>query len=233
MSGPWQERLLIAARCTGGPTTLPRPLSESTAQSNSNGEGREDVLGPRIKRLALRVARESAVGHLRIQGEMLKLGITVASATIWEILHATGIGPAPRRAGPTWRQFLRIQAAGILAVDFLHVDTVTLKRLCVLLFIEDRTRRMHLGGVTINPADGWTVQQARNLAFTPGQRFADMRFLIRDRGPEFTASFDAVFPATGTRILVTAAQAPRMNVICARLAGTLRHEVPGRILIPR
>jgi hypothetical protein len=71
---------------------------------------------------------------------------------VWEILHAAGIDPAPRRSGPTWRQFLTAQAAGILAVDFLHVDTVLLRRLHVLVFIEHGTRRMHLGGVTREPS---------------------------------------------------------------------------------
>jgi putative transposase len=85
------------------------------------------------------------VGHRRIQGELAKLGIAVAPSTVWEILHAAGIDPAPRGAGPTWRQFLRTQVAGILAVDFLHVDTVMLKRLYVLVFIVHGTRRMHLG----------------------------------------------------------------------------------------
>jgi hypothetical protein len=110
---------------------------------------------------------------------------------------------APRRSGPTWRQFLRAQAAGILAVDFLHVDTVLLRRIYVLAFIEHGTRRMHLGGVTTHPTGDWTVQQARNLALTLGGRFEDIRFLIRDRGPDFTASFDAVFQAAGTRIVRT------------------------------
>jgi hypothetical protein len=106
-----------------------------------------------------------------------------------------------------------------------------LKRLYVLVFIEHGTRRMHLGGVTINPTGAWTVQQARNLALSLDQRFADIRFLIRDCGPNFTASFDAVFQATGTRILVTAIQAPRMNAICERLVDTLRREVLDRTLI--
>jgi putative transposase len=187
---------------------------------------------PGVKRLVLRLARENPLwGHRRIQGELVKLGVAVAPSTVWEILHAAGVDPAPRRAGPTWRQFLCIQAAGILAVDFLHVDTVLLKRLYVLVFIEHGTRRMHLGGVTANPTGAWTVQQARNLALTLGQRFEDTRFLIRDRGSNFTASFDAVFQAAGTRILVSAVQAPRMNAICERLVGTLRREFLDRVLI--
>ena len=102
--------------------------------------------------------------------------------------RAAGIDPAPRRSGPTWRQFLDAQAAGILAVDFLHVDTVLLRRLYVLVFIEHGSRRMHLGGVTTHPTGDWTVQQARNLALTLGERFESIRFLIRDRGSNFTAS---------------------------------------------
>src|ERR1019366_1095173 len=132
---------------------------------------------------------------------------------------------------PSWRQFLHTQAAGILAAGFLHVDIVLCKRLYVLVFTEHGTRRMHLGGVTANPAGEWTVQQARNLALSLGQRFGQIGFLIRDRGSNFTTSFDAVFQAAGTRILVSAVQAPRMNAICERLVGTLRREVLDRALI--
>ena len=101
----------------------------------------------------------------------------------------------------------------------------------MLVFIEHGTRRMRLGGVTANPTGDWTVQQARNLALTLGERFEDIRFVIRDRGSNFTASFDAVFQAAGTRILRTAVQAPRMNAICERLVGTLRRELLDRVLI--
>ena len=101
----------------------------------------------------------------------------------------------------------------------------------VLVFVEHGSRRMHLGGGTTHPTGDWTVQQARNLALTLGERFEDIWFLIRDRGSNFTASFDAVFQAAGTRILRTAVQAPRMNAICERLVGTLRRELMDRVLI--
>jgi len=150
---------------------------------------------------------------------------------VYEILRVAGIGPAPRRTGPTWRQFLHAQATGLLAVAFLHVDTVLLKRLHVLVFIEHGTRRMHLGSVTANPTAEWTVQQARNLALSLGERLEGVKFVIRDRGSNFTQSFDAVFQANGTRILRTAVQAPRMKATCERLVGTVRRELLDRVLI--
>ena len=117
---------------------------------------------PGITRLIVRLAQENPLwGHRRIHGELTKLGVTVAPSTVWEILRAAGIDPAPRRASPTWRQFLHAQAAGIVAADFLHVDTVLLRKLHVLVFIEHGTRQMHLGGITASPTGEWTVQQER------------------------------------------------------------------------
>ena len=193
---------------------------------------RAKAIVPGIARLVVRLAKENPLwGHRRIHGELIKLGVTIAPSTVREILHAAGIDPAPRRPGPGWREFLHAQAAGIVAVDFLHVDTVLLRRLYALVFIGHGTRRMHLGGVTAKPAGEWTVQQARNLALSFGERFGNIKFLIRDRGSNFTASFDAVFQAAGTRVLRTAVQAPRMNAICERLVGTLRRELLDRVLI--
>jgi putative transposase len=183
---------------------------------------------PGIARLVVRLAKENPLrGHRRIHGVLMKPGVTVAVSTVREILHAAGTDPAPRRSVPGWREFLHAQAAGIVAVDFLHVDTVLLRRLHVLVSIEHGSHRMHLGGVTANPTGDWTAQQARKLALSLGERFEDIRFLIRDRGSNFTASFDAA----GTRIMRTAVQAPRMNAICERLAGTLRRELLDRVLI--
>ncbi len=148
-----------------------RKLATSKYDTSSQRKPGRPPIVQSVARLVVRLARENPLwGYRRIHGEVTKLGVTVAPSTVWEILRAAGTGPAPRRSGPAWRQFLHAQAAGTLAVDFLHVDTVFLRRLYVLVFIEHGTRRMHLGGVTSSPTGEWTVQQARNLALSPGER---------------------------------------------------------------
>lgn len=187
---------------------------------------------PGIARLVVRLARENPLrGHRRIRGELVKLGVAVAPSTVGEILHAAGIDPVPRRSGPTWRQFLHAQAAGILAVDFLHVDTVLLKRIYVLVFIERGTRRLHVAGVTACPTGAWAVQQARNLAMDLGDRLGTLKFLIHDRDPVFTTAFGEVLRSEGLRIITTLPKTPRMNAICERVIGTLRRELLDRTLI--
>jgi putative transposase len=139
-------------------------------------------------------------------------------------LTAAGIDPAPRRSGPTWRQFLATQAHAILTVDFAHVDTILLRRLYVLVVIEHGRRRVHLGGVTAHPTGVWVTQQARNLLIDLGDRAEQVRFLIRDRDAKFFAAFDAVFAGADIRILRTPIRAPSANAIAERFIGTLRRE---------
>jgi transposase InsO family protein len=185
-----------------------------------------------VRKLILQMARDNpGWGHRRIQGELACLGHQVAPSTVWEILHTAGIGPAPRRSGPTWRQFLSAQAHGIIACDFFTVDTVTLRRLYVLVFIEHGTRRLHVAGITAKPTGTWVAQQGRNLAMELGARMDALRFLVRDRDTKFITAFDEVFRAGGVRIIKTPPQAPRANAICERVVGTLRREVLDQVLI--
>jgi transposase InsO family protein len=147
------------------------------------------------------------------------------------ILHDAGIDPAPRRTGPTWRQFLTAQACGILALGFVHVDTVLLKRVYAQILIEHGTRRVHLLGVSANPDGAWTAQAARNLVMDLGERANRFKFVIRDRGGQFTSDFDAVLADAGIRVIKSPPQAPRANAVCERMIGTLRRELFDQILI--
>jgi putative transposase len=114
-------------------------------------------------------------------------------------------------------------AAGIVACDFLTVDTVFLQRLYVLFFIQLDTRRVHLAGVTANPTGAWVAQQARNLLGALDEE-AGLRFLLRGRDSKFTWAFDDLWCAVGAKVIRTPIQAPNANAVAERWVGTVRRE---------
>jgi putative transposase len=132
---------------------------------------------------------------------------------VWEILIKAGIDPAPRWTGRTWAQFLRAQAEAIIAIDFFTVDLLNGAQVYCLAVIEHASRRVHVLGVTGNPAAGWVTQQARNLLMDLDDHAEKIKFLIRDRDSKFVAAFDAVFQSAGIRIIRSPVRAPRANAI--------------------
>jgi transposase InsO family protein len=184
----------------------------------------------RVRELVLRFARENpGWGYPRIAGELLKLGLRVSPSTIRRILLANRLRPAPRRSGPSWREFLRQQAASMLACDFFTVETISLRRFYVLFFIELESRRVHLAGCTTNPTGAWVTQQARNLSFTG--IFGRIRFLIHDRDSKFSGAFDEIFRSEGITVIETPIRAPQANAYAERFVRTVRAECLDWLLI--
>jgi transposase InsO family protein len=157
------------------------------------------------------------------QGECRKLGLGVAATTVKKVLRAAGLEPAPRRDGPIWSEFLHAQADGILACDFFTVETVFLRTLYVLFFIEVGSRRLHVTSSTRNPSGEFVAQQARNMAMDGG--LEQVAFLIRDRDAKYTRAFDEVFISEGARVIRTPVRAPKANAFAERFVRTVRHEV--------
>jgi putative transposase len=164
-------------------------------------------------------------GYQRLRGELLKLGIRVSATTVRTILLRHGLDPAPRRSGPTWTEFLRSQASGILACDFFTVETLRLKTLYVLFFIEISTRRVHVVGATAHPDSAWVTQQARNLAIK--ERLTAIRFLLHDRDAKFSGPIDEVFRTEEVRVIRIPILAPRANAFAERFVRDRPLGMPG------
>ncbi len=189
------------------------------------------AIEPEVCKLILQIAGENPRwGYMRIRGELGMLGICVSATVIAMLLRRHGLGPAPRQ-GPTWRQFLKAQASGILACDFFTVETAFLKTLYVLFFIEIGSRRVHITVSTTNPDSSFVTQQARNLAMSLADEGTQIGFLIRDRDAKFSRSFDDVFHSEGIRVIRTPIRAPNANAFAERWVQTARAECLDWLLI--
>lgn len=217
------------------PTTLLRWHRELVRRKWSFRRGRRPgrpPLDPEVQALVLQMAREnSRWGCVRISGELGKLGIRVGATTISTLLRRNGLGPAPRRNGPTWSEFLRAQARGILACDFFTVETIRCKTLYALFFIQLGSRRVHVAGVTARPDSAWVTQQARNLALSAADETAPARFLIHDRDAKFSGPFEEVFRTEGAEVILTPIRAPKANAYAERWVETVRAECLDHVLV--
>jgi putative transposase len=187
-------------------------------------------LEPDLRGLILRMARENpGWGCIRIRGELLKVGYRVSATAIRNLLRREKVGPAPKRAGLTWRTCLKAQASAIVVSDFFSVDTVFLRRLYVLLYMELATRRIVWFAVTANPDTAWVTQQGRNLVWK--LEGSPTRFVIHDHDAKYVGPADAVFRAEGMRVIKTPIAAPKANAHMEWQIGSGRRECLDWILI--
>jgi hypothetical protein len=213
----WADRALIAAlvrRLRGHrrvgmlvtPATIMRWHRRLVARhwTTTHSQPGRPAIPAGLRTLAMRLATENPTwGYRRVHGELAGLGYQIGASTIWKILTAAGIDPSPQRSGPTWPQFLRTQAAAILACDLFHLDTITTTRLYAFFVVEHATRQVHILGVTAHPTGAWLTQLARNLTMDLDDAAKSFRFLIRDRDAKFPATFDAVFACAGAEVIKT------------------------------
>jgi putative transposase len=196
--------------------------------------GGRPPIAAEVEQLLLRLARENPRwGYGRLQGELSKLGHPLGRSTVRDVLRRHRVPPAParRRQPSTWRAFLRRHRDQLLACDFFTVETLSLKTLYVLFFIELGTRRVHLAGCTAHPTGAWVTQQARHLSWQLQDGEVTARYLIHDRDSKFTPDFDTVFRSEGVEVVRTPHRAPTANAIAERWVGSVRRECLDHLLI--
>ena len=198
-----------------------------------NGRVGRPPIAKELRLLVIRLAHENTDwGYDRIAGELLKLGYTIDSTTVKNVLKRAGIVPAPeRRKSSNWRTFLRHYRQQLLACDFFTIETVKLKTLYVLFFIELGTRQVHLAGCTEHPNAVWVTQQAHQLCWQLEDRTMPMRFLIHDNDTTFTAGFDAVFQAQGIEVVHTPFHTPNANAVAERWIRSVRQECLDKLVL--
>jgi hypothetical protein len=203
------HRELVRRRWTYGSRRAGRPPLPSSARE-----------------LVFRLASENpSWGYKRIHGELIGLGLSLSTSSVWNILCRAGVELAPQRASVSWREFLRQQASAIIECDFFTVETLWLRRLYVLFFIEFGRRCIHIAGVT------WVEQQARNLLMALDEQEQRPGFLIRDRDSKFTRGFDELFRSEGVQVIRAPRAAPKARAHAERWVGSARRECLDRLLI--
>jgi putative transposase len=196
---------------------------------NKGGRPRKDK---ELERLVVRLALENDWGHCRIEGELKKLGYEISDETVGNILHRHGIPPAgERKPSLSWRHLMTHYKDQILACDFFTVETLFLRTLYVLVFIEIGSRRVYFAGCTTNPDKAWVSQQARQMVWELEEREQPIRFLIRDNDGKYAPAFDTVFRSEGIDVIPTPYRAPNANAYMERWIRSAREECLDKVLV--
>lgn len=199
---------------------------------NKRGRGGRPRTDKEIERLVVRLAKENGWGNGKIEGELVKLGYTISDETVGDILRRNNIPPVPEReTSPSWRHLMTHYCGQILACDFFTVETLFLKTLYVLFFIEVGSRQVYFAGCTTHPNGEWVTQKGRQMVWEFEDRTEPMRFLLRDNDSKFTGAFDTVFAAERIKVIKTPYRAPNANAYAERWVRTVREECLDKILI--
>lgn len=194
--------------------------------------GGRPPIDPIIETLILRLVRENDWGYGKITGELMKLGHHVSEQTIANILKRHNLPPLPeRKTSLSWKYLMTHYKQQLLACDFFTVETLFLKTIYVLFFIEIDTRRVHFSGCTAHPTQIWVTQQARQALWKLDKQEMDIRFLIHDRDTKFSASFDTLFQSKSIHIIKTPIQTPNANAYAERWVRSIREECLDKLLI--
>ena len=195
-------------------------------------KGGRPRISQELEDLIVQMAKENARwGYGKIEGELLKLGFTVSESAVRDVLKRHHIVPAPERGSSSWRHLMSHYKEQLIACDFFTVETLTLKTLYALFFIELGSRKVHLAGVTANPNETWVAQQARQVMWELGERNPPCRFIIRDRDKKYIEAFDTIFRSEGIKVIRTPVRAPNANAYAERWVRTVREECLDHLLI--
>jgi len=199
-------------------------------KKNKGGRPR---ISKQIENLIVRLAEENGRwGYGKIAGELIKLGLVFSESTIRNMLNRNGILPVPVRYGSLgWRHLMNHYKSQILACDFLTVESLFLKTVYIFFFIELKTRRVTLTGVTSHPNGQWVVQQARQFTWVLQAHENTFHHLIQDRDSKYTKVFDDVFRSEDIYIIRTPVKAPNANAYAERFVRSLREEILDHVLI--
>jgi putative transposase len=187
-----------------------------------------------IKAIILRLAKETGWGYARIQGELKKLGITVATNTIKKILIQNGFHPSPNRVKGDWERFIKRHIDTLWACDFFTKDVWTgLGKVTyyVLFFIHVGTRRVRIAGMTCQPNGPWVEQQARNLVMDLADRGEKASYLIKDGDTKFTEKFDEVFKSEGIKVKRLPYASPNLNAFAERFVQSIKNECVDQFVV--